>query len=742
MKINIQPRKFNHQQIQQAQAIKISDYYENRLPVFGITIDDVTTVDRDDGLWLRELNNGQYDLQVSITDVSQLIPKDSPIDQEAMQRVVTLYHTNPPTPMLPSRLSTNLGSLEEDKQTLAITIFYIIDRTGKIHSIDIQETIFTNAKAFSYEEVEQILQKPQNLPEHKMLIKMQKLAQLISKNRGGKSGILTEDGYLDEDGNLIQDNINAHQLIAELMILTNQTIANFLAQQNIPAIYRTQDVGTTDFNLAIKEMGHCLVPAQYEANSKPHVSLGLMNYMHFTSPLRRFVDLVNHRILKNIISQKSSPYEELELSYICDYINQFTDQFKLDRVNYLRRKKEQELKEKYSDLANLNIEQLSPDELSDLIQYTTVQKTICQITPQLKSRVTDLQPKDFYYIWFVAQINDFWHEDIDAVSVLLVKSQIDNSVVSYTYQSNYLESQMTHFCFCYIDGLTTATPVGEKKKNKAKQKAALASIQGYIENSLIPQTDNFSPVEINQFDGDFTLLSDQDFSKLLDSYLDDNWDDNILNAIEQRISNLPPKDLYKIWFEAKINNFFSYTNLDIVSVLLIHSQLNNTVVDYQFNYLAQSQEYHAHCYVDGLTHPLPQLDSKKSRAKHKAALAYIEAYINNQLINADIAEESALLNAENLISRNSEQQPETNSSDQNKQLSIDWISKLNQIWQSDPNNKLEYDFSHVDGIFVCMVCFTHKNQIFQSTGYGKSKKEAKQMACKIFFIQHQLFGAC
>ena len=138
MKINIQPRTFNRKQIKQAEAINIADYYTHRIRVFGITIDDATTVDRDDGIWLRELNDEQFELQVSITDVAALIPKDSFIDREALKRVVTLYHTNPPTPMLPCHLSTNLGSLEEEKQRLALTLFFLIDHTGNIKSFEIK----------------------------------------------------------------------------------------------------------------------------------------------------------------------------------------------------------------------------------------------------------------------------------------------------------------------------------------------------------------------------------------------------------------------------------------------------------------------------------------------------------------------------------------------------------------------------------------------------------------------------
>lgn len=124
MKAEIRPRKFNSSHIQQASAVNLADHFHNRLSVFGITIDDSSTVDRDDGIWLIELSNGNFELQVSITDVSTVIPKHSPIDKEAEERVITLYHTNPSTPMLPNHLSTNLGSLEEEQRRLALTIFF------------------------------------------------------------------------------------------------------------------------------------------------------------------------------------------------------------------------------------------------------------------------------------------------------------------------------------------------------------------------------------------------------------------------------------------------------------------------------------------------------------------------------------------------------------------------------------------------------------------------------------------
>ena len=779
MKIDkTQFRKFKSQQITQAQSVElnINEYRENRPLVFGITIDEFTTVDRDDGIWLIELPDNKYELQVSITDISQLVPKDSDIDQEAKERVVTLYHTTPPTPMLPTRLSTKLGSLDQDTETLAVTVFFIIDRQGNVLNYEIKETIFNNKKAFSYGEVEKILKKPENLPEHKILCNLQKISQLISKNRGGKSGVLTPEGYLDEDGNLIKDNINAHQLIAELMILTNYTIASFLSQRNTSAIYRTQDMGVTDFEMVIKTMGHCLVPAEYKSQTRPHVALGLMSYTHFTSPLRRFVDLVNHRIIKNMIHGKQSPYDESELDEICQHINHVTSEFKLEKSNFLKAKRKKELQRKYQHLSKINIDELSSDDLSDLIQYSADHEQIKKVIPQLRKRIFQLQPKDLYYLWFVAKIDDFWQEkNLNTVSVLLVKSQLDNSTIHY--QFSYDSNTQTHYCYCYLNNLTTSQPALDNRKSKAKYKAALALIQGYIRDELIVSdkpnvnSDDIVGDQVSSDLSDFDSLSEKAFSsRLNETIANNNFDSKILNAIAQRIDHLPVKDLYKVWFLGKVDHFFNHPNLDTVSVLLIHSQLNHVQVEYQFEHSPNEKIFYCRCYVDGDTHPDVVGDIKKSKAKHKSALAYIQAYVKEQLIHRDsylslVESESEnisdvdISNGDREVNEEDQTQTDdtqidtntnTNNIDDHNEIKaeedhgessavlIDWVSKLHQLSQLNRFDRLNYQFHNVCSMFICDIHFTHDGKQLHSTGYGKNKKDAKQMASKICFIQHKL----
>ena len=492
-----QLRKFSYKQIEQAYAINLLEFYSNRSEVVGITIDNADTVDRDDGVWLIEKANGNLELQISIADVSALIPKGSPLDHEAIKRVATLYHTSPVTPMLPCYISTNLASLEESKKRLALTIFIEIDQNGCIISSEIKETIFTNLRAFSYEQVENILNNPSDNREDKLLVEMHKLAKILSINRGGKSGILTEFGYVDEDGNLIKDNVNTHQLIAEFMILTNTLVAEKLHRYNYEALFRTQDVGIKDLKLAIKLMGHKLVTATYSPVCQVHVGLGLPSYCHFTSPIRRLPDLINHRIIKVLIKGQSSPYTHEKLRGFANGINKFNEQNKLAREHYLKRKKELENKKKFRSLNHIQLHSLSIKEFSELIDYAIENSLVTKILSEVENRINELQPKDFYRLWFIAKINNFFeHQNINAVSVLLIKSQLDGCSVEY--KSEYCQLRKKIFVFCYVDGLTTMEAAEDDKKAKAKQKSALSWIQAYLNNQLTNAPNPIPTLELDK----------------------------------------------------------------------------------------------------------------------------------------------------------------------------------------------------------------------------------------------------
>ncbi|MBE9223408.1 RNB domain-containing ribonuclease [Cyanobacterium stanieri LEGE 03274] len=732
MKSSITPRKFSYEQVNQASNVnlveKINLARQQRPCVFGITIDDATTVDRDDAIWLIELDNNQFELQISITDVGALIPKNSPIDQEALKRVITLYHTNPNTPMLPVHISTNLGSLEEGKERLALTIFFTLDSQGNIIKFEIQETIFKNLRAFSYEEVENILKNPTTKKHDQLLVTIQKITQVLASQRKGKSGILTDDGYIDEDGNLIAENVNTHQLIAELMILTNTTIARLLAQEKIPALFRTQDVGIQDLDQAIKEMGHCLVPAIYSPCPLQHVGLALETYSHFTSPLRRFVDLVNHRIIKAYINKKSSPYNLDELQVIADYINDFHCQFKEDKSLYLSIKRKVDIANKYDHIKEQEIRSLSRDDFSELLEYFTSKKRLPELRIYIQERLNTLSLKDFYFIWFVARIDDFFYLDnLDTISILLIASQIKNITVNY--EVKYNQKHKTYRAKCFINGLTTADFAEDVKKVKAKQTSALMAIKAYVNNQLVK--DNKSKVLVNNAHRgeDKNVTAEENFSALLHEKIDSNsLTNDFLMEVEKKIDYLQPKDFYKLWFVAKINSFFGQ-QIDAVSVLLVRSQLDHVKVEYKIDKYPQQEGYYSFCYVDGLTTMHPAIDKKKSKAKQKSALNYIKAFLENNLTNSPQNPTIEDIKTE----ENHPSSPPIKST-----VEKDYISLIHDLCQTNQMDYPEYKFIKIDNFFQCLITLNYRNKTIKSTGYGKSKKQAKQCASHVMMIQHNL----
>ncbi|MBF2058579.1 MAG: RNB domain-containing ribonuclease [Cyanobacterium sp. T60_A2020_053] len=734
MKANTTNRKFTPAHIAQAKEINLTPLLNQRPSVRGITIDDATTVDRDDGIWLEEKSNGNLELQVSITDIAEIVEINSPIDQEALKRVVTLYHTHPPTPMLPVNISTNLGSLNQGETRLTITVFFELSPQGEIISSRIEETKFHSLKAFSYKEVEEILRNPSNNQEELLLIKIQQIAQKFAKNRRGKSGTLTAEGYIDEDGNLIKNNINTQQLIAELMILTNTTIANLLAQEKIPAIYRTQDVGIADLTQAVKEMGHCLVPAIYEVEAKSHIGLGIKAYCHFTSPLRRFVDLVNHRIIKAFINNKKQPYQLEELIAIATEINDFYIQLKQSLENYLKTKHRQQQTAKYANISDQEIEQLSSEKFSELIEYTVIHGDINTLIIHLENRLKDLKPKDFYYLWFVGKLNLFFDVDnIDAISILLVASQIKQ--INIDYYCSFNGAKKIHSCYCFIDGLTTKLPAQDSRKTQAKHQSALKAIQSYINDELVSKPRIFDKVKKSQIletelsannkkDDNSNI---KDFSQFLTKAIDENnINDEILTQIDSRIDKLQPKDLYYLWFKAKINRWFDVDSLNAVSVLVVRSQLDNVTMDYHIEYDQKNACYIASCYVDGLTSSERQADKKKMKAKQKSAMAYIESYL---LDNLTPNPASVKLITQNLT-ENELVESENNG--------FDGMSWLNDFCQKLGIDYPEDEYYKIASFYRCDLTCQYGGNILKSQGFGNSKKNARQCASRVMIIQHNL----
>lgn len=306
------------------------------------TIDPDTAKDFDDAISLEKDKQGNYYLGVHIADVSHYVRSGTALDEEARKRANSTYFPAYCLPMLPRELSDNLCSLKPKVNRLTASVFMDFDAHGNMTNYRIARTVINSAKRFSYREAKEVLdgkKKSPFLPSLKLMVEMCGLLKRKRHERGSVEFALPEVIIrVDENGvpqgtEYIEYDIT-HQLVEEFMLKTNETVAWHLCELGKNLTYRVHDVPSEenlkDFSLLAAAFGFRLsekpTPAEiqklfeealetpygpylatsyirrmrlaaYSAENIGHYGLGLEHYCHFTSPIRRYVDLVVHRIL-------------------------------------------------------------------------------------------------------------------------------------------------------------------------------------------------------------------------------------------------------------------------------------------------------------------------------------------------------------------------------------------------------------------------------------------------------------
>ncbi len=327
--------------------------YRNLLTV---TIDGDDAKDFDDAISIEKTKSG-YTLYVHIADVSHYVKESSSIDQEAYARATSVYVTDRVIPMLPFELSNGICSLNPDVDRCTLTCKMSINTTGKVTSYEIVPSLIHSDRRCTYHKVNAVLNgDPVAIDEYKEILNLiyhlSDLAHLLqkrSKNRGCIDFQTTESNIiLDENGKAIKilkkSRGFAEQMIEESMILANVCVANYLHSKQLPCMYRVheqpdpekvQTIGAIasalqvpfDFNfedVTTKELQQFLdsihdpqlfeifsmitlramQKAKYDAHCIGHFGLALEEYCHFTSPIRRYSDLVVHRMLRKYVFDK------------------------------------------------------------------------------------------------------------------------------------------------------------------------------------------------------------------------------------------------------------------------------------------------------------------------------------------------------------------------------------------------------------------------------------------------------
>lgn len=320
--------------------------YRNKVT---FTIDPEDAKDFDDAVSYEVLDNGLIRLGVHIADVSHYVREGSALDREAYERGTSVYMVNEVIPMLPERLSNDLCSLRPNIDRLTYSVLMDMTRDGKVEDYTIARSIIHSARRFSYEEVQKIIEEGKGeLAE--FILPLHKLSQTLLKRRRRNGSIDFDTGEakfrFDASGlpsQIIKKiRLDAHRLIEECMLLANRTVAQHVGmvkseQGAKPFIYRVHDMPDpsrlADLANFVKQFGYSLdvksgvsskelqklldkvegtevenvinevalrsmAKAVYSEKNIGHFGLAFKYYTHFTSPIRRYPDLVVHRLLK------------------------------------------------------------------------------------------------------------------------------------------------------------------------------------------------------------------------------------------------------------------------------------------------------------------------------------------------------------------------------------------------------------------------------------------------------------
>ena len=319
-----------------------------------ITIDGDDSKDFDDAVYLEKNDNGNYMLYVFIADVAHYVKEGSPLDLDAYKRGTSVYLADRVIPMIPRKLSNGICSLNEGVDRLVLACVMEIDYKGNLVNYDICEGVIKSHHRMTYNKVNKILKKDSILMEEysdlvSMLDLMKELSLLIRARRYKKGGIefeVNEYKYtLNEDGSPksieLRTRDEAEKLIEDFMLEANETIAYHMNISNLPCEYRIhekpdQEKLSTVFDI-IRNMGvslpktkndihpkqvqdalekisdtnyapvlnnmllRSMMKAKYNEKCLGHYGLAMNYYCHFTSPIRRYPDLMVHRIIKRLL---------------------------------------------------------------------------------------------------------------------------------------------------------------------------------------------------------------------------------------------------------------------------------------------------------------------------------------------------------------------------------------------------------------------------------------------------------
>ena len=370
--------EFSNEAMQQTkEVIKEKIDYSNRkdltkLPI--ITIDGADAKDLDDAVYVEKLENGNYKLIVAIADVSHYVKKDTVLDLEARHRGNSVYLVDRVLPMFPKEISNGICSLNEKEEKLTFSCEMEIDLKGDVVNYEVYKSVIKSVHRMTYKDVNAILDGDKDLINeysdiYEMLKQMLELSKILRAKKFTRGSIDFElpelKVILDEDNNkvekiLLRDRGEGEKIIEDFMIAANETVAERIYWLELASIYRTHEKPDREkivvLNEILAKFGYkipnfdnlhpkqfqeiiersrdketsmlvhktilrALKQARYTVEDIGHFGLASSHYTHFTSPIRRYADLMVHRVLFSTIDNSIKPFKEADLDEIAQHIS-------------------------------------------------------------------------------------------------------------------------------------------------------------------------------------------------------------------------------------------------------------------------------------------------------------------------------------------------------------------------------------------------------------------------------------